>query len=86
MPFEKGIEAAEELKELVPEGATLAQLALRWILMHPAVFCAIPGAKRPDQVESNVAAADLPPLSKDDLNRIREIYDSRIRPEVDHLW
>ena len=45
--FETGLRAAEELKELVPEGYTLAQLALRWILMHPAVSCAIPGARRP---------------------------------------
>ena len=61
--FETGLEAAEELKELVPEGHTLAQFALRWILMHPAVSCAIPGGKSPSQVEDNVAAAEMPPLS-----------------------
>jgi aryl-alcohol dehydrogenase-like predicted oxidoreductase len=59
--FETGLRAAEELKALVPEGYTLAQLALRWILMHHAVSCAIPGAKRPDQAEDNVAAAEMPP-------------------------
>ena len=84
--FETGLRAAEELKELVPGGRTLAQLALRWILMHPAVSCAIPGAKRPAQVEDNVAAADLLPLSDEDMDRIREIYDSMVRPEVHHLW
>ena len=86
VPFETGLAAAEDLKELVPEGYTLAQLALRWILMHPAVSCAIPGAKRPDQVEDNVAAADMPPLSDEVMDRIREIYDRSIRPEVHHLW
>jgi aryl-alcohol dehydrogenase-like predicted oxidoreductase len=86
VPFENGLEAAEELKELVPEDATLAQLALRWILMHPAVSCAIPGAKRPGQVEDNVAAADLPPLSDTEMQRVREVYDRLIRPEVHHLW
>jgi aryl-alcohol dehydrogenase-like predicted oxidoreductase len=86
VPFETGLEAAEELKELVPEGYTLAQFSLRWILMHPAVSCAIPGAKRPDQAAENVAAADMPPLSDDTMQRVRGIYDSRIRREVHHLW
>ncbi len=84
--FETGLGAAEDLKELVPEGYTLAQLALRWILMHPAVTCAIPGAKRPDQVEDNLAAAGMPPLSEETMRRIREIYDGSVRSEVHHRW
>ncbi|CAA9411058.1 MAG: Putative oxidoreducatse SCO7286 [uncultured Rubrobacteraceae bacterium] len=84
--FETGLRAAEELKELVPEGHTLAQLALRWILMHPAVSCAIPGGKNPSQVEDNVAAAALPPLSDEAMGRAREVYDAAIRPQVHHLW
>ena len=84
--FGTGLRAAEELKELVPEGYTLAQLALRWILMHPAVSCAIPGAKRPEQVEDNLAAAEMPALSGETMGRIREIYDRHVRPEVHHLW
>jgi aryl-alcohol dehydrogenase-like predicted oxidoreductase len=84
--FETGLRAVEELKELVPEGYTLAQLALRWILMHPAVSCAIPGAKRPDQAEDNLAAAEMPPFLEEIMNRIREIYDGYVRPEVHHQW
>ena len=84
--FETGLRAAEELKELVPGGATLAQFALRWILMHPAVSCAIPGGKNPSQVEDNVAAAELPPLSEAVMGRAREVYDASIRPQVHHLW
>ena len=84
--FETGLLAAEELKELVPEGNTLAQFALRWILMHPAVSCAIPGGKNPAQVEDNVAAAELPPLSDEVMDRVREIYDSHVREEVHHRW
>jgi aryl-alcohol dehydrogenase-like predicted oxidoreductase len=84
--FETGLDAAEELKELVPEGYSLAQLALRWILMHPAVSCTIPGAKRPEQVEDNLAAAEMPALSEETMERIREIYDRTVRPEVHHLW
>lgn len=86
VPFETGLQAAEELKAFVPEGATLAQLALAWILAHPAVSCAIPGGKNPSQVEDNVAAADLPTLSDEDMQRARQVYDRLIRPDVHHLW
>ena len=84
--FETGLRAAEELKSLVPDGYTLAQLALRWILMHSAISCAIPGAKRPEQVEDNLAAAEMPPLSGETMQRISDIYDHHVRPEVHHLW
>jgi aryl-alcohol dehydrogenase-like predicted oxidoreductase len=84
--FETGLRAAEELKDLVPEGNTLAQFALRWILMHPSVSCAIPGGKNPSQVEDNVAAADMPSLSNEVMNRVRELYDQYVRDEVHHKW
>ena len=84
--FETGLGAAEKLKELVPEGYTLAQFALRWILRHPAVSCAIPGGKNPSQVEDNVAAAEVSPLSDETMHRAREIYDEYIRDEVHHRW
>ena len=84
--FETGLTAAEKLKAFVPEGNTLAQFALRWILMHPAVSCAIPGGKNPGQVEDNVAAAEMPALSEGTMQRVKEIYDRSVRPEVHHLW
>ncbi len=84
--FETGLLAMEELKTLVPKNATLAQLALRWILKFPAVTCAIPGAKRPAQVAENIAASDLPPLSADTMKKIRAIYDAEIKPLVHHYW
>jgi aryl-alcohol dehydrogenase-like predicted oxidoreductase len=84
--FETGLRAVEELKSFVPKGATLAQLALRWILEFPAVTCAIPGAKRPAQVAENIAASDLKPLSKATLKKIRALYDAEIRPLVHHYW
>ena len=84
--FETGLAAAEELKELVPEGNTLAQFALRWILMHPAVSCAIPGGKNPAQVEDNVAAAEMPPLSEETMERAKDIYDRSVRAEVHQRW
>ncbi len=84
--YEAGLDAVEELKALVPEGATMAQLALRWILMFDAVSCAIPGAKRPDQAEDNVRAADLAPLTGDQMAQVQEVYDKYIREQVHHNW
>jgi aryl-alcohol dehydrogenase-like predicted oxidoreductase len=80
--LETGLKAVEELKTIVPQGATLAQIALRWILMFDSVTCAIPGAKRPEQVDENVEAAVLPPLSVADMSKVQAIYDRLIRPEV----
>jgi aryl-alcohol dehydrogenase-like predicted oxidoreductase len=84
--FATGLKAVEALRPLVPAGATMAQMALRWILMFPDVTCAIPGAKHPSQAQDNVRAADLPPLSDLTMAKIREIYDERLRPEVHHQW
>jgi aryl-alcohol dehydrogenase-like predicted oxidoreductase len=84
--FETGLQAVEELRPLIPPGATLTQLALRWILMFEAVTCAIPGGKRPEQVVENVAAADLPPLPQETMAKVEEIYKRLIREQVHHLW
>jgi aryl-alcohol dehydrogenase-like predicted oxidoreductase len=84
--FETGLQAVQELGALVPTGWTLTQLALRWILMFDAVTCAIPGAKRPSQVEENVGAADLPPLPDATMAQIRDLYERQIRELVHHYW
>jgi len=84
--FETGLEVIEELRPLVPAGATLAQLALRWILMHPAISVAIPGAKTPEQARANAAAADLAPLDSTTMGRIDEIYETRVKPFVHQRW
>ncbi len=84
--YETGLQAVEELRALVPQGTTMAQLALRWILMFPEVSCAIPGAKNGQQVEDNVAAAAVPPLSEETMQEIQAIYDRLIRSQVQALW
>jgi aryl-alcohol dehydrogenase-like predicted oxidoreductase len=86
LDYETGLRAVESLRGLVPNGATLAQMALRWILMFPAVTCAIPGAKRAGQVEENVAAASLPPLPRETMDKIQEIYARQVREQVHHYW
>ena len=84
--FETGLDVVEELRTLVPAGMSLAQFALRWIEMHDAVTCSIPGARRPEQVTENAAASDLPPLTTDVMRRVKEIYDARVKPAVHQLW
>ncbi len=84
--YEKGLKAVESLRRLVPAGQTMAQLALRWILMFRAVSCAIPGAKRPAQAEENIKAADLPPLTPEASMAIKKLYDDQIRESVHHFW
>jgi aryl-alcohol dehydrogenase-like predicted oxidoreductase len=84
--YETGLWAVAELRQFIPTGWTMAQFALRWILAHPAVTCAIPGAKNPLQAEENARAASLPALSDETMERIRAIYDSRIRELVHYYW
>jgi len=84
--FEAGLRAVSQLKKLVPPGASLAQLALRWILEFPAVTCAIPGAKRPAQVAENIAASNLHPLSATTMKKVESIYAGQIKPLVHQYW
>lgn len=84
--YETGLQAVEELRTLVPQGATMAQFALRWILMFPEVSTVIAGAKNPQQAEDNTRAAELPPLSEETMQRVREIYDKSIRAQVEARW
>ena len=84
--YDTGLAAVEALKPLVPAGQTLAQFALRWILSNPAVTCAIPGGKRPTQIEENMVAGDLPALSSDELAKVRAVYEQFAYGQVHHRW
>lgn len=84
--YDTGLDAVEQLRPLVPPGWTMAQFALRWILMFEAVTCAIPGAKRPSQAEDNAAAADLPAISAQTMEKVAEIYRAKIKPLVHPYW
>jgi aryl-alcohol dehydrogenase-like predicted oxidoreductase len=86
LDYDIGLQAVDALRPSVPPSQTMAQLALRWILMFPAVTCAIPGAKRPEQVEENVKAADLPPLSEQTMKGISEVYNRHVRQHVHFNW
>ncbi len=82
LPFEKGVELADALKPLVPEGMTMAQLALRWILDHDAVSAVIPGASRVEQAMGNAQVSDLPPLPGELHAALRRYYEDQV---VDHI-
>ena len=84
--YNTGLKAVEELKEICPDGMSMVQFALRWILMFDAVTCTIPGAKRPSQAEENFSASDLPPLSDETMKKVKNIYDKYIRDMVHHYW
>jgi aryl-alcohol dehydrogenase-like predicted oxidoreductase len=84
--YETGLKAVEQLRRLIPPGMTMAQMALRWILMFPEVTCAIPGAKRPSQTEENVTAVGLPPLPDGVMAQIVALYEQEIRPNVHFYW
>ncbi|MGO7583275.1 aldo/keto reductase [Rhizobium ruizarguesonis] len=86
VPFEVGLQAVEEVRKLVPAGATMAAFALRWILMSDAVTVVIPGARNGEQARANAAAADLAPLSADLMAATREIYGRLIAPHVHQRW
>ena len=84
--FHQGLAFVEKLRPLVPAGTSMAAFALRYILMDAGVTCAIPGAKRPDQVDDNCSAADLPALPADIMTSIRSLYQTLVRPYVHQRW
>ena len=84
--FDISLKAVDELRRVCPSGASLTQFALRWILMFDAVTCAIPGAKRKEQVEENVSSVSLPGLTDQSMAEVRAIYDSHIRKYVHDCW
>ena len=86
VPFEVGLQAVEELKRLLDPGVTLAQFALRWVIDQPGVSTVIPGARNPEQVRGNAAAAALPPLRPEQLAGVADVYDRLLRAHVHDRW
>lgn len=86
VPYEAGLDAIEDIRALVPDGMTMAQFALKWILMHEAVGTVIPGARNAAQAAANAAASALPDLDGHAMHRLAKLYDARIRAHVHHRW
>ncbi|NLT50030.1 MAG: aldo/keto reductase [Ignavibacteria bacterium] len=83
--YQTGLDAVEELKALFP-GKDISHIALKWILMFKEVSCIIPGASRPEQILSNLKAADLPSLTVNEMKNIEDIYLNKIKNLVHNLW
>ncbi|MBW8201572.1 aldo/keto reductase [Flagellimonas abyssi] len=86
VPFNVGLEAVNELKTIFPDRENLAPIALRWILDFPEVSCIIPGASKVEHLNSNINAAELPPLTKKEKVAVNDIYEKYIKKHVHQLW
>lgn len=86
VPFEAGLAAVDELRRLVPDDVTMAQWALRWILMHEQVTVVIPGARNPSQAQGNASASSISALNQETMDSVRDVYDRIIAPHVHARW
>jgi aryl-alcohol dehydrogenase-like predicted oxidoreductase len=86
VPYDLALSAVDDVRPLVPDGWTMAQFALRWILMWEAVSCTIPGARTVAQARENAAAADLPAVAPEAMSAVRRIYSTRLAPVVHASW
>ncbi len=85
VPYDLALEAVDRLKKVFGNDS-LALYAIRWILMQPAVSVVIPGASRASQLESNIHAAELPPLSDEQMAQVSAIYDELLRDIIHPQW
>lgn len=82
LPFQKGVELVDMLKDILPDGISMAQMALRWLLDHEAVSVIIPGASSPDQAKANAAVSDLKPLTRDLSQALAEFYTNSVHRHI----
>ena len=86
VPYSVGLEAVEIIRSLVPGSMSMTQFALKWILTHQGVTCAIPGAKTPIQSQENFSVSELPEIGSDVLIRLQNLYADQIAPYVHQRW
>ena len=82
LPFETGVELADGLKPFVPDGETMAQMALRWCLDFKSVTTIIPGAKDSNMARANSSVSDLPPLGNDLHETLRRYYADNVAAHI----
>ena len=83
--FEQGVRAAQEFAAAVPDGVTVPQAALAWILDQPGVSTVIPGARNVEQARGNAAAGDVV-LDEGLDSEVVRIYDEFFRESVHPRW
>lgn len=86
VPLDVALDAVEQVRPLVPEGVSMAQFALAWILQSPAVSVVIPGARNAEQARANAAASDVATLSGGTMAELAGIYERLIKPHVHQKW
>jgi aryl-alcohol dehydrogenase-like predicted oxidoreductase len=86
VPYDVALDVVEEIRRLVPLDTTMAEFALRWILMEDAVSTVIPGARNAAQAQANSRASALPALPAETMDALRDIYRNRIAQYVHHSW
>jgi aryl-alcohol dehydrogenase-like predicted oxidoreductase len=79
--FKEGVKLSRDIASLLPD-ERMAQWSLRWILDHPEVTTVIPGATKITQVKTNVAASGLPSLPLETHEKLRALYEHKIRPLI----
>jgi aryl-alcohol dehydrogenase-like predicted oxidoreductase len=79
--FKKGVTLSRQIKDMLPD-ERMAQWSIRWILDHPQVTTVIPGASKISQVESNMEASNLQPLSGSIHSQLRQLYDQEIKTAI----
>jgi len=82
LPYEKGLELVESVREILPTEGTMAQQSLRWILDHPAVSVVIPGASKIQQANDNASASEFPPLSREVHNKLKLLYADQVKAHI----
>lgn len=82
LPFEKGVELSDKLKELCPSNMDMVQMSLRWILNHDAVSTIIAGASSSKQVAENAKVSKLEPLSKDLMTKLEAFYAENVHQHI----
>ncbi len=82
LPFDKGIELADQLKQMIPANYPLGQFALRWLLDHPAVSTVIAGVTKPAQLRDNVEATKRDPIEPGLIEELKGWYEDKVRPSI----
>lgn len=82
LPFETGVDLAEEVRSILPDDLTMAQASLRWILDHDEVTVVIPGASRSAQAVDNAGVSDLPPLSDSTRAELKALYETKVKDHI----
>ena len=82
VPFDLAVDFVDEIKSWAPQGMSMAQMAMRWILDHKEVSTVITGASRVEQAIENALVSSLDPLPVELHKRLRDFYRSRIEPTI----